>query len=134
MAWFVGLPPASEDVSVRVSFGVDSGREHWQRDFAGKRFASTQEEGQGRNACLLCERFGPINFAMALVIEPERLRLVLRRWSIFGIALPLWLAPRSNTYEHVGDGRFRFYVEISHPLTGLVVRYRGWLVPRFRSS
>jgi Domain of unknown function (DUF4166)/Saccharopine dehydrogenase NADP binding domain len=129
-AWIVGLPPAGEDVPVKVTFSVGDGREHWQRDFASKRFASTQEEGQGRNARLLRERFGPINFAMALVIESERLRLVLRRWSIFGIALPLWLAPRSNTYEHVGDGRFRFYVEISHPLAGLIVRYRGWLVPQ----
>jgi len=25
--------------------------------------------------------------------------------------------------------RFRFHVEISHPLTGLIVRYRGWLEP-----
>src|SRR5215475_217877 len=128
LAWIMGLPPAGEDVSVKVTFSVDDGREHWQRDFAGKRFASTQQEGQGRNARLVCERFGPINFAMALVIESERLRLVLRRWSIFGVALPLWLGPRSNAYEHVEDGRFRFHVEVSHPLTGLIVRYRGWLV------
>jgi len=116
-------------VPVKVKFRLDDGREHWRRDFAGKCFASTQEEGQGRNARLLCERFGPINFAMALVIEGERLRLVLRRWSIFGIALPLWFAPHSNTYEHVEDGRFCFHVEISHPLIGLIVRYRGWLLP-----
>jgi hypothetical protein len=126
----VGLPPAGEDVPVKVKFRLDEGREHWLRDFAGKTFASTQEEGQGRNARLLCERFGPINFAMALVIEGEKLRLVLRRWSILGIPLPLWLAPRSNTYEHMEEGRFRFHVEISHPLTGLIVRYRGWLVPQ----
>ena len=130
LAWVMGLPPAGEDVAVKVTFSVGDGREHWQRDFAGKRFASTQREGQGRNARLVCERFGPINFAMALVIESERLRLVLRRWSIFGVALPLWLGPRSNAYEHVEDGRFRFHVEVSHPATGLIVRYRGWLVPQ----
>jgi hypothetical protein len=130
VALIVGLPPAGEDVPVKVTFRLDNGREHWQRDFAGKRFASTQEEGQGRNARLLCERFGPLNLAMALVIEGDRLRLVLRRWSIFGVSLPLWLAPRSDTYEHVGDGRFRFHVAISHPLTGLIVRYRGWLLPQ----
>ena len=67
---------------------------------------------------------------MALVTEGGRLRLVLRRWSIFGIALPLWLAPRSDTFEHVEDGRFRVPVAISHPLTGLIVRYRGWLLPQ----
>jgi hypothetical protein len=54
---------------------------------------------------------------------------VLRRWSAFGIPLPLWLAPRPTAFETVENGRFRFHVEISHPLTGLIVRYRGWLSP-----
>jgi len=44
--------------------------------------------------------------------------------------LPLALAPRSTAYEFAEDGRFRFHVEVSHPLTGLIARYRGWLVPR----
>jgi hypothetical protein len=77
---------------------------------------------------LLCERFGPLVFAMALVPEDGRLRLVLRRWSVFGVPLPVRLCPRSDSYEWVVDGRFGFHVEISHPLTGLIVRYRGWLV------
>jgi hypothetical protein len=42
----------------------------------------------------------------------------------------MWLCPRSTSYDTVEDGRFRFHVEISHPLTGMIVRYRGWLEPR----
>ena len=64
---------------------------------------------------------------MALVPEEGRLRLVLRRWSAFGVPLPTWLCPRSRAYETVADGRFRFHVEIDHPITGMIVRYRGWL-------
>jgi hypothetical protein len=41
----------------------------------------------------------------------------------------MWLCPTSTAYEHVEDGRFAFHVEIGHPLTGLIVRYRGWLTP-----
>jgi len=67
---------------------------------------------------------------MALVLDAGRLRLVVRRWSCFGIPLPLALAPRGNTYESAEDGRFHFHVEIRHPLIGLIVGYRGWLVPR----
>ena len=67
---------------------------------------------------------------MALVVESGRLSLVLRRWSFLGLPLPMWLCPRSASYERVEDGRFRFHVEISHPLTGLIVRYRGWLEPK----
>jgi len=54
----------------------------------------------------------------------------MRRWSLFGLSLPLALAPRINAHEFAEAGRFRFHVEISHPLTGLIVRYRGWLVPQ----
>jgi hypothetical protein len=77
---------------------------------------------------LLCERFGALTFAMALVAAGERLSLVLRRWSIFGLPLPMWLCPRSESYESAEQGRFNFHVMISHPLTGLIIRYDGWLV------
>jgi uncharacterized protein DUF4166/saccharopine dehydrogenase-like protein len=129
-AAIVGFPPAGDDVPVKVAFRLQDGREFWQRNFAGQRFESTQEEGKGRSARLLCERFGALSFAMALVVDGERMRLVMRRWSLFGLPLPLALAPRIDAYEHVEDGRFRFHVEISHSLTGLIVRYRGWLMPQ----
>jgi hypothetical protein len=67
---------------------------------------------------------------MALVLEGGRLTLQMRRWSAFGLPLPLWLCPRSNAYESVEDGKFHFHVEIGHPLTGLIVRYQGWLARR----
>ena len=54
----------------------------------------------------------------------------VRRWRVFGLPLPLRLAPRGDSYEHAEDGRFHFRVEIGHPLTGFIVRYRGWLVAR----
>jgi hypothetical protein len=64
---------------------------------------------------------------MALVVEHERLLLVLRRWSFCGIPLPMWLCPRSQSYESAEGNRFNFHVKISHPLTGLIVSYDGWL-------
>ena len=52
----------------------------------------------------------------------RRLRLIVRRWSVFAIPLPLWLAPGGDSYEYAADGRFHFHVEIGHPWTGLIVR------------
>jgi hypothetical protein len=78
----------------------------------------------------VCERFGPLKVGMALVLDGGRLRLIVRRWSVFGIPLPLCLAPGGDSYEYAADGRFHFHVEIGHPMTGLVVRYQGWLVPK----
>ncbi|MBA1142889.1 SDR family oxidoreductase [Mesorhizobium neociceri] len=127
--WLVGFPPASADVPVHVRFDAGKDGETWTRTFGAQAFASDQFTGRGRSQRLLCERFGPLSFAMALVAEDNRLSLVLRRWSFLGVPLPMWLCPRSTSYESVEDGRFRFHVEISHPLTGMIVRYRGWLEP-----
>ena len=126
----VGFPPAGENVPVKVLFTLREGREVWRRTFADHSFTSTQEEGRGRFDRLMCERFGPFAFGIALTREPDRLRLVIRRWSVFGIPLPRALAPFGSAYESAEDGRFHFHVEIRLPLLGLIVRYRGWLVPR----
>jgi uncharacterized protein DUF4166 len=117
------------DVPVRVDFVLSPSRESWTRHFDGHSFSSSQFMGTGRSDLLLCERFGPLTFAIALVPDGGRLHLVLRRWTAFGVPMPAWLCPRSATYEAGEDGRFCFRVEISHRLTGLVVRYRGWLKP-----
>jgi hypothetical protein len=112
-----------------VSFEQKDGGELWQRTFAEKSFSSFQSEGHGLSEKLLSEQFGLFTFGLALVAEPERLCLVVRRWSIFGILLPLALAPSANSFEYVAEGRFCFHVEIKHPITGLIVCYQGWLVP-----
>ena len=73
------------------------------------------------------ERFGACVFGIALVADDGRLRLIIRRWSIFGLATPLWLAPACEAYECETDGRFRFFVALRYRLIGLIVRYQGWL-------
>lgn len=130
VAAVIGFPHAGENVPVRVDFKIENGRERWTRTFAGRSFHSTQEQGRGRSEWLVCERFGPVNAGMALVLDEGKLRLAVRRWSVLGIPMPRWLAPRGDSYEYAAEGRFHFHVEIGHPLTGLIVAYRGWLVPR----
>lgn len=130
MAAVIGFPQAGENVPVRVVFKAERGREIWTRTFAGRSFHSTQEQGRGQFEWLLCEHFGPVNAGMALIVDDGRLRLIVRRWSVFGIPMPLALAPRGDSYEYAEDGRFRFHVEIGVPLIGPIVSYRGWLVPK----
>jgi len=127
IAAVIGFPPAGHDLPVRVVFTRRDGREIWQRTFAGRTFRSTQEEGRGRFERLLCERFGPFAFGIALVAEAGRLNLVVRDCSAFGLPLPRAFAPVGTAYESAADGRFRFHVEIKLRLIGLIVRYRGWL-------
>jgi hypothetical protein len=130
IAAVVGFPPAGENVPVKVLFTLRDGRESWRRTFADRSFTSMQEEGRGRFDRLLCERFGPFAFGLALLCEADRMRLVVRGWSVFGIPLPPALAPFGDAYESAEDSRFHFHVEIGLPFIGLIVGYRGWLVPR----
>lgn len=125
----IGFPKAAADVPVEVVFERSGGRETWRRSFAGRRFSSVQEAGEGAARHLLVERFGLARFDLALVVAEGRLSLVPRRWSVLGLPLPLSLAPAGPAFEAVEDGRFRFHVEIGHRLFGLIVRYRGWLAP-----
>jgi Domain of unknown function (DUF4166)/Saccharopine dehydrogenase NADP binding domain len=129
VATVFGFPAAADHVPVKVTFTARGGIETWRRQFSDRGFVSTQQEGSGRFERLLCERFGPFRFGLALVIDNSRMRLIVRRWSVFGVVLPRAWAPVSTAYEFVEDGRFNFHVEIGHPLTGLIVRYQGWLVP-----
>ena len=128
-AFIMGFPAAVADTPVSVQFEASGGTETWTRTFGNESFSSRQFAGHGRSEGLLCERFGPLTFAMALVPENGRLLLVLRRWSAFGLPLPMWLCPHSDSYETTESGRFRFHVVIGHPLTGLIVGYKGWLEP-----
>ena len=131
VAWIIakigGFPEAGQDKSVEVEFSVKDRVETWLRRFDGKAFKSTQEYGAGRYEGLVVERFGPMAFGFALVEEERNLYLLFRRWDVFGIPMPRWLAPRVVAFEHAARGRFNFSVKLSLPLVGLIVAYRGWL-------
>ncbi len=126
----IGFPKAGADVPVSVTFERKGRGELWTRTFAGKSFSSWQEPGRLSLRHLVVERFGPLAIAMAPVVEDGRMSLIIRRFSAFGIPLPLWLSPTTAAHEQIVDGRFHFDVEIGHPLTGMIVRYRGWLAPK----
>jgi uncharacterized protein DUF4166/saccharopine dehydrogenase-like protein len=131
IAWLIaesiGFPKAGPDQPITVQLSVDGDGERWTRTCGGRSFSSIQRPGRGRAEWLVRERFGPIAVDMALVVQSAGLGYVVRRWALFGIPLPLWLGPRSTASESVEDGKFKFDVAISHPMAGLIVRYRGTL-------
>jgi len=83
--------------------------------------------GSGREKHLLCERFGLITIALALVWNDEKLYLIPRRWRLGWLPLPAILLPRGDSFEQDDDGAFVFNVDISAPLIGRIVAYRGTL-------
>lgn len=125
MGRVVRFPPTGS-YPLHVSFAEQRGVETWTRRFGPHGFSSRlSRRGDG-----VVERFGPMRFAFALPSDGEGLAMVLRGWSLFGMPLPLRLAPRITGREWQEGGRFRFLVEIRAPLIGEVVRYCGWLERR----
>lgn len=127
LASIMRFPAAGENVPVSVTFERRGMYDKWTRDFGGQEFSSTFTAGSGRYEHLLCERFGPLTFGMALVPDAGRLNLVMRRWSFLGLPLPRSLMPSGDSHEYAKGDRFCFDVEIRLPLAGFVIRYRGCL-------
>lgn len=111
--------------ALHVHFREVDGEEIWTRDFGGRCFHSRLS----RRGQWLIERFGPLRFAFDLPSNERGLTMVMRRWWLGPLPLPLWLAPRSVAREWAEEERFLFDVPIALPLIGRLVHYRGWLIP-----
>ncbi|MBO9193382.1 DUF4166 domain-containing protein [Rhizobium sp. 16-449-1b] len=128
-ATLAGFPKTAAETDVEVHFLARDGIEVWTRRFGGKAFRSVQMAGGNAAAPLLAEDLGPFRILMALVVADGRLLLQVRGWRFLGLPMPMAVAPGGTVHEEEHDGRFRFHVEVRAPLVGLIVRYRGWLVP-----
>ncbi len=123
IARLIGFPEEGEH-ALHVGFSERDGCETWTRDFSGRRFASRLCGKDG----LLVERFGAASFGFELPSGKDGLEMVLRRWWLGPMRMPMALAPRTPAREWEEQGRFRFDVAIGMPLIGPIVHYRGWLV------
>ncbi|GJD96473.1 SDR family oxidoreductase [Methylobacterium iners] len=108
---------------VHVTFEEENGAERWTRRFSDRSFSSAMSQ-QGK---FLVERFGPLRFFFSLLPDSSGLKMVMAKWSLLGIPLPLSLAPRSLASETGVEGAFHFDVSITLPLIGLIVHYKGRL-------
>jgi NAD(P)-dependent dehydrogenase (short-subunit alcohol dehydrogenase family) len=115
--------PRAGHYPVEVAFIEKRGVERWTRTFGQHTFASELSQ----TGTLLTERFGPLRFHFALPISKGGLSMELRKWSAFGVRLPLFLAPRITASEHAEGDDFQFDVAVAVPLAGPVVHYSGRL-------
>ena len=122
VAAIMRFPPEGEHM-LHVAFEESEGAERWTRDFGGHRFSSELS----RRGRYLTERFGPMRFTFDLPSDASGLTMVMRGWSVFGMPMPLFLAPRSEAREWAEGQVFCFDVPIALPLIGEVVHYRGRL-------
>ncbi|MGF9563693.1 SDR family oxidoreductase [Neorhizobium sp. JUb45] len=122
IADLVRFPPPGE-YDLHVSFEEEGGVERWTRDFGGHVFVSELSQS-GRH---LVERFGPMRFYFDLPSDASGLTMIMKKWTIFRVPMPLSLAPKSVAREW-GEGEdFWFDVPVALPLIGDLVHYRGRL-------
>lgn len=122
----VGFPSAG-DMAVEVEIRADGRRSVWRRRFGAHRLVSVLSNAQGGGR--VTERFGLLSFDLVLTVREDRLHYGVERWRMGPLPLPRFLMPGTVTHEQIdAEGRFAFDVEISAPLVGRLVRYRGWLV------
>ncbi len=124
-----GFPKAANQVPVSVTITPEKDGERWTRDFGGRRFSSVQSPGSGKDTYLLLERFGIVTVALALVLHDGRLAFVPRRWRVLGVPLPGFLLPSGASFETQEGNDFCFDIDISLPLIGPIVAYKGRLQP-----
>lgn len=122
VATIMRFPPEGEH-RLHVSFEEEGGSERWTRDFNGNAFVSELSQS-GRH---LVERFGPMRFYFDLPSDETGLTMIMRKWSVWRVPMPLLLAPKSVAREWAEGEDFWFDVPIALPLIGDVVHYRGWL-------
>lgn len=130
LAWLFQLPAATEDAAIAVDFEMSGGGEVWTRRIGGRVMRSRQFIGVRKPSGWIVERFGVLDFDLELRVEEGELVLVMRGMCCCGLALPRALWPGIEATEREEKGRFRFDVQISLPLVGRLVRYRGWLTDR----
>lgn len=126
LARLFDLPREASRVPVRVVIESRDGREYWTRFFDGRPMRSVMERvGDG----LIEERFGAVAIRMKLVARPDGLDMIRHSGHWGFVPLPDFLLPRITAEERTDEGgRHRFDVEISLPLIGRLVAYRGYLV------
>ena len=127
VARVIGFPGTQAACPVEVAIEADGERSVWRRRIGGHGFASVLSHPQpgGR----VRERFGLLTMELILTPQGERLVYRVTGWRLGPVPLPRALAPSTRAHEEVdAEGRFVFDVEISAPLIGRLVRYRGWLV------
>jgi hypothetical protein len=118
-----GLPPAGEDVAVRLRVVAEGPRERWLREFGGHQFESVQWPQDG----LLMETLGALRLGFRVTVEPPALRLKPVRAWLLGVPWPVALAPTGEGEEVGRPDGIAVVVRGYAPLLGLLVRYEGFL-------
>lgn len=124
-ARLAGFPPPMQFAAFALKISPTRQGETWTRFFAGHKTVSTLCAKQGQ----LFERFGPITTILRPHLQDDgNIRFHTGRAWFLGVPLPTFLSPRGEVSVETQNDRYVFDITGDLPLTGRIVRYRGWLM------
>ncbi len=123
LASLLGMPKPGTWMPVHITFRRDEEGEWLIRDYDGQVLTTHQGAGEGADAGMLLEGFGPVRLVIALDIEDDALAFTLKSVRLLGMPLPRALWPRLQAYESEVDGWYVSYVDIGLPFIGRLIRY-----------
>jgi hypothetical protein len=101
---------------------------HWSRRFDdGTEVASLFRPVGRLTDGYLLERAGPIESKLTVEIVDGGWYWRQLGCKIFGVSVPVWLAPRVDAHKRIDGEGDRFAVAIALPMVGIVIRYGGKL-------
>ncbi|PHR59138.1 MAG: hypothetical protein COA43_09815 [Robiginitomaculum sp.] len=130
LANIIGFAKTRSDAPITIHMDVQDGKEVWTRIIDGKAFRSTLSKAPKPNE--IYEQFGPIKFKMLFRIANDKLHYDIVSARVFSMPYPKFLLPKSVTHECEENeceenSKFIFDVDISLPLLGRLIAYKGWL-------
>jgi len=124
-----GFPPQGRDVPFAITISKTTQGESWSRDFNGHMTGSTLRYDPAHQQII--ERLGRVTCALSLRVEAITLEVDVARLWIFGVPVPTFLVPRSNSRELQNEtGAICFDIGAQLPGGATLIRYHGQLMPK----
>ncbi len=120
------FPQPGRDIPFAITVSTQENCQLWERRFGTARMTSRLEP---MGAGAVVERLGPMAFRLAVEPVPLGLRLTVERGWFLGVPIPRALLPIADATEIEHDGAFYFDVDLTLPMLGRMVQYRGWMKP-----
>jgi hypothetical protein len=122
----IGLPPAGDQMPIRLAVRVEGEREHWCRQFDQHPALKTVQWAQNGQ---LREAAWPMRFGFRLVLVGDTLRFEQVATWLAGLRLPCALLPRVRAEVTSRAAGWHVCVRVDVPLLGFLAQYEGEMVP-----
>lgn len=119
------LPPAGEDVPVRLMVEVQAGVAHWRRTFGSTR-VNTRHTFQTQS---FSEHMGPFALRFRIEASPDGILIHQLGTTAFGIPIPSWIGPRVTGKVTPSPNTDSWHIDvlIRHDRFGDICRYHGMM-------